>query len=199
MMNSPTSLTSSINSSQQGKTAHWQINPQGWCEQVQQLKSPNFSARPVQIDISLLVIHNISLPLGQFDGNLISDLFLNRLDCDADPSFHSLRGLQVSSHFLIRRDGCVIQFVSTLDKAWHAGISSFQGREACNDFSIGIELEGCDFLSFENAQYSSLSLLSRTLISSFPIKHIVGHNEIAPDRKTDPGPHFDWLRFEQNL
>lgn len=181
------------------KTSLWQINVNGWCEQVQHKVSPNFSERPDRKDISLLVIHNISLPIGQFDGDLISDLFQNRLNCDAHPSFHSLRDLQVSSHFLIRRDGSVIQFVSTLDKAWHAGISHFLGRKACNDFSIGIELEGCDFLPYEHAQYASLSLLSSSLIASFPIKHIAGHNEIAPDRKTDPGPHFDWLRFEQDL
>jgi AmpD protein len=177
----------------------WQIDAQGWCQQVQQLPSPNFGVRPAQTAISMLVIHNISLPVGKFGGNYVAELFQNTLKCDAHPSFASLKGLQVSSHFLIQRDGTVQQFVSVLDRAWHAGVSHFQGRDGCNDFSIGIELEGSDHCPFESLQYASLIKLSQTLISHFPIEHILGHEEIAPGRKTDPGPHFEWLRYQQAL
>nr|WP_314862774.1 1,6-anhydro-N-acetylmuramyl-L-alanine amidase AmpD [uncultured Undibacterium sp.] len=177
----------------------WDMDAQGWCLQVQPLASPNFGQRPAQMAISMLVIHNISLPLGQFGSNYIAELFQNTLNCDAHSSFASLRGLQVSSHFLILRDGRVQQFVSALDRAWHAGISHFQGREGCNDFSIGIELEGCDSQPFEDAQYMSLLKLSQALLRHFPIEHIVGHDEIAPGRKTDPGPYFDWARYQQAL
>ena len=177
----------------------WDIDEEGWCEQAVRLESPNFNARPVQGDISLLVIHNISLPAGQFGGRSIVELFQNCLDCSAHESFESLRAVNVSSHFLIRRDGTLLQFVSTLERAWHAGVSSFGGREACNDFSIGIELEGTDDLPFEPAQYASLDLLTVTLLNRFAITHIVGHDEIAPGRKTDPGPCFDWALYQQGL
>lgn len=177
----------------------FEIDAQGWCSHAQQLPSPNFDSRPKATTISMLVIHNISLPAGQFEGNYIADLFLNSLDCDAHPSFHDLQALKVSSHFLIRRDGAIQQFVSVHDRAWHAGKSNFQGREGCNDFSIGIELEGSDDKPFEETQYVSLDQLSTTLIQCFPIEHIVGHEEIAPGRKTDPGPYFDWLRFRLTL
>lgn len=172
------------------------IGEDGWCEQAVRLDSPNFNARPVSDDISLLVIHNISLPAGQFGGTSIIELFQNCLDCSAHESYESLREVKVSSHFLIRRDGALFQFVSTLDRAWHAGVSLFNGREACNDFSIGIELEGTDDLPFEPTQYASLALLTQTLLHRFAITHIVGHDEIAPDRKTDPGPCFDWARYQ---
>ncbi|MBR7799467.1 1,6-anhydro-N-acetylmuramyl-L-alanine amidase AmpD [Undibacterium sp. FT137W] len=175
------------------------IDPRGWCPQIEQHHSPNFGTRPAGIAINLLVIHNISLPLAEFCGPHIVDLFLNRLEIDAHPSFHDLRGVQVSSHFLIRRDGHLIQFVSTLDRAWHAGVSCFEEREGCNDYSIGIELEGCDFLPFTSDQYLSLQLLSKALIDAHPIEHIVGHDEIAPGRKTDPGPCFDWNRYANSL
>jgi len=145
------------------------------------------------------VIHNISLPAGQFETPYIVELFQNSLDCDAHPSFADLRDLKVSSHFLIRRNGLIQQFVSVLERAWHAGLSQFQGRDGCNDFSIGIELEGTDDVPFEDAQYASLQQLSAALIQQFPIEHIVGHAEIAPGRKTDPGPYFDWLRYRLAL
>lgn len=177
----------------------WQIDERGWCPQVPHLPSPNFGVRPAQTEVSMLVIHNISLPLGEFGGSYIAELFQNTLNCDAHPSFASLHGLQVSSHFLIQRDGKVQQFVSAHDRAWHAGVSHFQGRDGCNDFSIGIELEGSDNCPFESLQYASLIRLSQTLISHFPIEHILGHEEIAPGRKTDPGPHFDWFRYQQGL
>jgi AmpD protein len=177
----------------------WQIAPDGWCQSATICASPNYGVRPDATDISMLVIHNISLPQGQFGGPYIQELFQNTLDCDSDPSFASLRGLEVSAHFLIRRDGQLLQFVSTLERAWHAGLSSFEGRTGCNDFSVGIELEGTDELAFEAAQYQTLVALTRALLQRFPIQVIVGHNEIAPGRKTDPGACFDWLRYQDAL
>lgn len=168
------------------------IDGQGWCPQAVARPSPNVGVRPPFTAISLLVIHNVSLPVGQYGQDYISDLFLNSLDCDAHPDFASLRGLQVSSHFLIRRDGQLIQYVSCLARAWHAGVSEFLGQQGCNDFSIGIELEGCDSESFEAAQYLALTKLTSALLAHYPITHIAGHSDIAPGRKTDPGPCFDW-------
>lgn len=177
----------------------WQVDQYGWCVQASRVVSPNYNVRPDIADISLLVIHNISLPAGQFGGTAIAELFQNRLDCRLHESYASLRELKVSSHFLISRSGVVQQFVSTLDRAWHAGVSSFEGRAACNDFSIGIELEGSDFVAFEPAQYASLRLLTQALLARFAITHIVGHDEIAPGRKTDPGPCFDWPRYQADI
>jgi N-acetyl-anhydromuramoyl-L-alanine amidase len=148
--------------------------------------------------VELLVIHNISLPPGEFGGPYIADLFGNRLDCDAHPYFDQLRNLHVSAHFLIRRDGTVMQFVSANDRAWHAGASSFCGRERCNDFSIGIELEGSDFVAFEAAQYDALTALTCALQERYPLSHVQGHEHIAPGRKTDPGPFFDWDGFRRS-
>lgn len=181
------------------KTLRWQLNLDGWCEGVMRLPSPNYGTRPAATEISLIVVHNISLPAGQFGGPYIQDLFLNRLDCDAHPSFLALRDLKVSAHFLILRDGALLQFVSTLERAWHAGQSAFEGRNGCNDFSIGIELEGSDELAFEAQQYQTLAALCHVLQQRFPILHIVGHNEIAPGRKTDPGPCFDWQHLQDLL
>ncbi len=175
------------------------IAEDGWCSAAIRLESPNFNERPAATEISLLVIHNISLPAGRFGGPYISDLFLNRLDNTADPSFESLRGVQVSSHFLIRRDGTLLQFVSTASRAWHAGASSFGGRSGCNDFSIGIELEGSDVQAFEAPQYRTLADLSAALITVYPLTHITGHSHIAPGRKTDPGPHFDWKFYRRQV
>lgn len=177
----------------------WHIAADGWCTQANRQDSPNYNARPDPSDISLIVIHNISLPAGQFGGSAITELFQNCLDCSAHESFESLRDVEVSSHFLIRRDGALLQFVSTLDRAWHAGVSSFAGRETCNDFSIGVELEGTDDLPFETAQYDSLVVLTQALLARFTITHIVGHDEIAPGRKTDPGPCFDWALYERRI
>lgn len=177
----------------------WQMDAQGWCQQAQILVSPNFGPRPEGANIDLLVIHNISLPLAEFGANYVLDLFQNQLDCDAHPSFSDLRGLQVSSHFLIRRDGQLFQFVSGLARAWHAGISSFHGQDGCNDYSIGIELEGCDTSPFSDAQYHSLEQLTHCLLRHFPIQYIAGHQDIAPGRKTDPGPFFEWARYQQSL
>lgn len=176
-----------------------QIGADGWCRGLSRANCTNFDARPGGIDISLLVIHNISLPPGEFGGNYIEDLFANQLDCDAHPYFDQLRGLRVSAHFLIRRDGSAQQFVSTLDRAWHAGVSNFGERERCNDFSIGIELEGSDHTGFCAAQYQTLAALAHALRLRHPIAAIRGHEHIAPGRKTDPGPHFDWQRFQAEL
>ncbi len=147
----------------------------------------------------MLIVHNISLPPGEFGGDYIEALFTNRLDCGAHPYFEQLRGLRVSAHFLIRRDGSLVQFVPTLARAWHAGISVFNGRERCNDFSIGIELEGSDFTDFCDAQYVSLAALTHALIARHPICAVRGHEHVAPGRKTDPGPYFQWRRFERDF
>ena len=136
------------------------------------------------------------MPPAQFGGPYIADLFLNKLDYDADPYFDQLRPLHVSAHFLIRRDGSVLQFVSAHDRAWHAGVSSFCGRERCNDFSIGIELEGTDFHAFADVQYSVLAALTVALKAAYPLKNVSGHEDIAPGRKTDPGPFFDWSEYQ---
>jgi N-acetyl-anhydromuramoyl-L-alanine amidase len=176
------------------------IDSDGWSRGVLREPSPNFDARQGGVVIDLLVIHNISLPPGQFGGAFIADLFGNRLDCDAHPYFDQLRALRVSAHFLIRRDGTVMQFVSGNDRAWHAGASSYCGRERCNDFSIGIELEGSDFEAFETAQYDALADLTHALQERYPLlSSVAGHEHIAPGRKTDPGPFFDWDRFRKSL
>ena len=179
------------------KQSHsFQIDAAGWAVGAQHLPSPNFDARAEGTENALLVIHNISLPPGQFGGPFIADLFLNQLDYEADPYFDQLRPLRVSAHFLIRRDGAVLQFVSANDRAWHAGVSSFCGQERCNDFSIGIELEGTDFEAFADAQYAALAALTLALKTAYPLMHVTGHEHIAPGRKTDPGPFFDWSGYE---
>jgi AmpD protein len=173
----------------------------GWLPLAQRYDSPYFDARPgpAPDDITLLVVHNISLPGGQFGGPHVSDLFTGRIDYNADPSFADLRGLKVSSHFFIRRDGKVIQYVSANDRAWHAGVSRFCGREKCNDFAIGVELEGSDFVPFEAAQYEALAELTLALTQHYPLTDVQGHEHIAPGRKTDPGPLFDWEYYQKLL
>lgn len=174
----------------------------GWVRHARRCPSPNFNARPPGTVVSLLVIHNISLPPGRFGGDCIDDLFCNRLDCDAHPYFEALRGLQVSSHFLIRRSGELVQYVSLHDRAWHAGVSRFEERENCNDFSVGIELEGTDERPYTRKQYRRLVSLSVLLFRAFPAitpARIVGHSDIAPGRKTDPGPAFDWAGYRKAL
>ncbi|WP_116896297.1 1,6-anhydro-N-acetylmuramyl-L-alanine amidase AmpD [Pseudomonas syringae] len=173
----------------------------GWCDGVQHCLSPNFNARP-EGEISLLVIHNISLPPAQFKTGKVQAFFQNQLDIDEHPYFVGIADLRVSAHFLIERDGEVVQFVSCLDRAWHAGVSSFQGREGCNDFSVGIELEGTDDQPFTDAQYDTLIDLTRQLRQAFEAitpERICGHSDVAPGRKTDPGPCFDWARFRAAL
>lgn len=173
----------------------------GWLPQAERYDSPYFDERPgpVPQDITLLVVHNISLPGGQFGGPHVSDLFTGRIDYNADPSFVDLRGLKVSSHFFIRRDGRVIQYVSANARAWHAGVSSFCGREKCNDFAIGVELEGSDFVPFEAAQYDALADLTLALRQHYPLSDVQGHEHIAPGRKTDPGPLFEWEYYQKLL
>ena len=166
-----------------------------WLEKVRQCPSPHCDERPLGMEIELLVIHGISLPPGKFGGPFIDQLFTHTLDKNAHPDFVDIAHLCVSSHLLIRRDGEIIQYVSLQQRAWHAGVSSFAGRTHCNDFSIGIELEGCDDVPYTEKQYQQLALLIRILQQAWPIltkEQIVGHSDIAPGRKTDPGPAFDW-------
>jgi AmpD protein len=172
---------------------------QGWHPQAQRLESPNFGPRPTPACIDLLVIHSISLPPGQYGGDAVQRLFTNRLDWDEHPYFQSIRGLEVSSHFYIRRDGSLWQFVSCDDRAWHAGQSAYRGRTNCNDDSIGIELEGLEGDTFEDAQYRCLAQLCQDLRCNYPIAHIAGHEHIAPGRKQDPGPGFDWAHMKRLL
>ena len=167
----------------------------GWIDGIRHVLSPNHDCRPDGETISLIVIHAISLPPSQFGSEDIIRLFTNTLDPEAHPYFSGINTLRVSTHFLIRRSGEIIQFVSCNRRAWHAGISRWNHRECCNDFSIGIELEGCDHLPFEDAQYTKLVTLTKLLGRHYPIEAITGHSDIAPDRKTDPGPYFSWQRL----
>lgn len=179
--------------------AEYGIDAAGWCRAAVSQPSPNCDARPADLAIDLLVVHNISLPAGQFGTPYIYELFSNQLDTAADPSFAELADLRVSSHFLVARDGRLTQFVSTHERAWHAGLSSHQGRERCNDFSIGIELEGSDDTAFEAVQYEVLAKLTEALAATHPLRWVAGHEHVAPGRKTDPGPHFDWARYRALL
>lgn len=171
------------------------IGCDGWMSGALRIDSPNHDDRPDGQEIVLVVVHAISLPPAQFGSDDIVRLFTNTLDPDAHPYFSQISELRVSAHFLIRRNGSLIQFVSCLQRAWHAGMSAWNGREQCNDFSIGIELEGCDELPFESVQYTRLIDLIESLRQSYPISAVVGHADIAPGRKTDPGPCFDWTRL----
>lgn len=177
------------------------LDRHGWLQPapgVTRAPSPNHDARPPGDDASLLVLHNISLPPGQFGGPHVVDFFLNRLDHSAHPWLENIRGMRVSAHFFIRRDGSIVQFVSTHDRAWHAGVSFFEERERCNDFSIGIELEGTDTLPYADMQYLALKQLLPALRARHPLRAVRGHEHIAPGRKTDPGPAFDWKRFSRD-
>jgi len=176
--------------------SQWQ---DGWWSSAQRLDSPNFGERPSQSQIDLLVIHSISLPPGVYGGPEIEALFTNQLDWDAHPYFAQIRDMQVSSHFVIRRDGFLMQFVSCEKRAWHAGVSHYRGRDNCNDDSIGIELEGLEGELFASAQYDTLSVLCTELVNHYPIAHIAGHEDIAPGRKLDPGAGFDWQLLQEKL
>ena len=175
------------------------LDPLGWLAPAHNISirpSPNFNERPEGTDISLLVLHNISLPPGKFGTPFVVDLFLNQLELSADPWFEAnLKGVTVSAHFFIDRTGHITQFVSCDARAWHAGVSRHDGREQCNDFSLGIELEGTDTLAFTAQQYQALAALSRCLRARYPLTAVRGHSDIAPGRKTDPGPAFDWERY----
>ena len=178
------------------------IDPAGWCQQARRVPSPHHNERAAPDDISLLVVHGISLPPGEFGGPFIDDLFMGRLDPEAHPYFAGIHQLRVSAHCLIRRDGELVQYVPFGERAWHAGVSSWQGREACNDFSIGIELEGTDETPYTEAQYRALVGLPRAISECYPaITHekIAGHCDIAPGRKTDPGASFQWDYYRQLL
>ncbi len=171
------------------------INHLGWVSGVRRIVSPNRDARPHGTAIELLVIHNISLPPDEFGGAAITQLFCNTLNADAHPYYAQLKSVKVSAHFLIRRSGEIIQYVACSQRAWHAGVSIWRERTACNNFSIGVELEGCDTIPFADLQYAALAKLTRRLKRAYPIRDVVGHSDIAPGRKTDPGPCFDWQRY----
>jgi AmpD protein len=166
----------------------------GWWTAAQRCESPNFGPRPVGAVVDLVVIHSISLPPGEYGGDAIAALFTNRLDWDAHPYFAQIRGATVSAHFLVGRDGALTQFVSCDKRAWHAGCSSWRGRENCNDVSVGIELEGLEGECFESAQYAALTALLRALAQRYSIDAVAGHEHVAPGRKHDPGAGFDWRR-----
>lgn len=167
----------------------------GWLDEVRRVPSPNFDARPGDGQIDLVVIHNISLPPGCYGGGHIARLFTNTLDERADPFFAHIAAARVSAHVLIERDGTATQFVAFANRAWHAGASVFEGRSGCNDFSIGIELEGTDFEAFTDPQYSTLNIIVDAARVVYPVKALRGHSDISRDRKTDPGPFFDWRRI----
>lgn len=171
-----------------------ELDAQGWLEGARRVPSANCDARPAGEAVRLVVIHNISLPPGEFGGSGVEALFTNRLDAEEHPYYAGIRDLRVSAHFFIRRDGELVQFVPCGLRAWHAGASSWRGRQRCNDFSIGIELEGSDELPFSDAQYAALNRLLAVLAGRYAIEGLAGHADIAPGRKTDPGPHFDWKR-----
>lgn len=181
---------------QRAAAGMWQ---EGWYRFARILRSPNVGARPAGALIDLVVLHSISLPPGHYGGNEVLQLFTNTLDWSAHPYFESIRGTQVSAHFLIRRDGTLWQFVSCDDRAWHAGHSHYRGRDNCNDDSIGIELEGLEGRAFEPAQYETLAGLCAALAQRYPIAHVAGHEHIAPGRKQDPGRGFEWAFLQRAL
>ena len=170
----------------------------GWWTDAERRASPNFDARPDAVATELVVLHHISLPAGEFDGHAVVDFFENQLNVEQHPQLAGLTDVKVSAHFFVQRGGAVLQFVSCDDRAWHAGVSMWRGRGVCNDFSIGIEIEGDDKAPFTEAQYSALNTLLAALKSAYPIKAVTTHSEIAPGRKIDPGPTFDWSRLERH-
>lgn len=171
----------------------------GWYGYARRLDSPNFGPRPAGAAINLVVVHSISLPPGQYGGDEVQRLFTNTLDWDAHPYFKAIEGMQVSAHFYIRRGGELWQFVSCDDRAWHAGNSSWCGRDNCNDYSVGIELEGLEGLPFEAAQYEALGGLCAAIAQRYPVAHVAGHEHVAAGRKNDPGPGFDWGELARSL
>ncbi|MFM7330244.1 MAG: 1,6-anhydro-N-acetylmuramyl-L-alanine amidase AmpD [Brachymonas sp.] len=171
----------------------------GWLAGVVQLRSPNCGLRPHGARIDTVIVHSISLPPGEYGGEQVPALFMNRLDWNAHPYFQEIRGLEVSSHFFIRRTGDIWQFVSCEERAWHAGVSSWAGRDNCNDYSIGIELEGLEGSAFDPVQYTQLAALLNRLRETYPIEQVLGHEHVAPGRKFDPGPGFDWLQLQKTV
>jgi len=176
-----------------------QVWTQGWWQEARARPSPNFGPRPPGEAITLAVVHSISLPPGDYRGDAVQRLFLNQLNWEAHPYYAGIRGLQVSAHFFIERDGTLWQFVDCDLRAWHAGPSHYRGRSNCNDDSIGIELEGLEGLAFEAAQYRTLAALCQDICARYPIQHVAGHEHVAPGRKCDPGPGFDWPELQQKL
>lgn len=181
---------------QRGSPGQWD---RGWYREAKRLDSPNCGARPAGTAIDLVVLHSISLPPGVYGGPAVLQLFTNQLDWDAHPYFQQIRGLTVSAHFFVRRDGELWQFVSCDARAWHAGRSCHQGRENCNDFSIGIELEGLEGGPFESAQYAAAAAVCVAIGQQYPIRHVAGHEHVAPGRKFDPGAGFDWTQLRRAL
>jgi AmpD protein len=175
------------------------VDSDGVVAYATQVPSPNCDARPTGADISLIVVHGISLPPGTFGGGDVARLFTNELDPGADPFYPGIARLRVSAHFFIRRDGELVQFVACGRRAWHAGVSSWRGRPGCNDYSVGIELEGTDALPYQSAQYRRLAQVARALRRRYPIRDMVGHSDVAPGRKTDPGAAFDWQHLGKLL
>ena len=178
------------------------VDESGWLLPAEHIPSPNCNDRPCAGEISLLVIHNISLPPGEYNNLCVQHFFCNQLDHTAHPFFQEIEGVQVSAHLLIERSGRVVQFVPLKRRAWHAGVSCFRGREACNDYSIGIELEGTDTDPYTEQQYESLIDLTKTIVQVYPeitLDRIVGHSDIAPGRKSDPGEAFDWIKYKRAL
>jgi len=177
------------------RTLRWPAEGGDWLLGARRVESPNFDQRPPGVRVDLLVIHHISLPPGRFSGDAVERLFTNRLAPGEHPFFESLQGLRVSSHFFVRRRGEVLQFVGCDSRAWHAGVSRFRGRSRCNDFSIGVELEGSGEVPFTQAQYRRLAQLTARLAERYPLRWVAGHSDIAPGRKVDPGPRFEWARY----
>lgn len=170
------------------------VDAAGWLSGIDRGDSPNHDERPPGTPVRLIVLHAISLPPGEFGGTAVAEFFTNRLDSSAHPYYAGIAGRRVSAHFFIGRDGMTVQFVSCLRRAWHAGVSCWRGRERCNDYSLGIEIEGDDLTAFDSRQYAALDRLLAVLCRHFPIEAIVAHADVAPGRKTDPGPRFDWSR-----
>lgn len=171
----------------------------GWLRAARRCPSPNFGVRPLGVAIDLVVVHSISLPPGEYGGDEVERLFTNRLDWSRHPYFETIRGARVSAHFFLRRGGEAVQFVSCDERAWHAGNSTWRGRDGCNDFSIGIELEGLEGESFDERQYVALAALLTTLGERYPVASVAGHEHIAPGRKGDPGPGFDWVGMRRRM
>jgi AmpD protein len=171
----------------------------GWYRFARRCDSPNFGPRPAGAQVDLVVVHSISLPPGVYGGDEVRQLFTNALDWNAHPYFKTIAGMQVSAHFFVRRDGALWQFVSCDQRAWHAGASSYRGRDNCNDDSVGIELEGLEGEAFEPAQYEALGALCASLAQRYPVRHVAGHEHIAPGRKADPGAGFDWAELRRQL
>ena len=173
------------------------LDERGYANVARQIRSPNCDARPAKASVTLVVIHGITVPPGAFGGDGVARLFTNRLDPVTRPEVAAIAHLRVSAHFFIRRDGALVQFVSCNDRAWHAGVSSWMGRPRCNDYSIGVELEGTDHLPYRAAQYTMLARLLKAIAKRYPVEHVAGHSDVSPGRKTDPGPSFDWARLRR--